>query len=462
MGNPTTTDDLIRFIEASPSPYHAAGEATRRLVAAGFTQSPWGAPFPAEGPVVVRHEGFVAAWCRRGQAADAPLRIVGAHTDSPNLRVRPQPDRSVAGWQQLGVEVYGGALLNSWLDRDLGLSGRVAIAQPVATDDPASDHPTSREGIAMREVRWDEPLLRVPQLAIHLDREIHTDGLKLNAQQHLTPVWGIAHGGGAPAPTSVGAAADDAGFKGWLAEELEVDPSLILAWDLMTHDLTPPALLGRRRELLAAPRLDNLCSAWAGVTAMVQAASSPAASDAATVPMLILADHEEVGSTSGVGAASAAIVRLVEAVILSADEGAAATPGGPAVGAAMAGTVIASADMAHATHPNYVDRHEPGHHIAPGAGPALKVNSNQRYASDARTAALLQRAAAGAGVNLQTYSHRGDLPCGSTIGPTLAASLGVGVVDVGAPQLSMHSARELMAVDDIQPLARLLASWLGC
>lgn len=128
----------------------------------------------------------------------------------------------------------------------------------------------------------------------------------------------------------------------------------------------------------------------------------------------------------------------------------------------MAGTVIASADMAHATHPNYVDRHEPGHHIAPGAGPALKVNSNQRYASDARTAALLQRAAARAGVNLQTYSHRGDLPCGSTIGPTLAASLGVGVVDVGAPQLSMHSARELMAVDDIQPLARLLASWLGC
>ena len=109
MGNPTTTDDLIRFIEASPSPYHAAGEATRRLVAAGFTSSPWGAPFPAEGPVVVRHEGFVAAWCRRGQAADAPLRIVGAHTDSPNLRVRPQPDRSVAGWQQLGVEVYGGA-----------------------------------------------------------------------------------------------------------------------------------------------------------------------------------------------------------------------------------------------------------------------------------------------------------------------------------------------------------------
>jgi aspartyl aminopeptidase len=453
------TDDLCNLISASPSPYHAADEVTRRLVQAGFDERSPGDDLPGDGPVVVRSEGLVVAWCRRGQPADAPLRVVGAHTDSPNLRVRPQPDRSVAGWRQLGVEVYGGALLNSWLDRDLGLSGRVALRASHSGDGIAerteasvgaydagvgrSARPERRPAVQLRHVRWDRPLLRVPQLAIHLDRDISSDGLQLNKQQHLTPVWGIGH-------SSPGE------FRAWIADELGVDGDDVLSWDLMTHDLTPPARLGQADELLAAPRLDNLCSSWAGTTALIEAAGrDPADLELSIVPVLVLADHEEVGSTSGVGAASSLIVRLLEGSIRAA--------GGDdrAVQRALATSVIASVDMAHATHPNYPDRHEPGHPITPGGGPALKVNSNQRYASDARTIAHARLAAERAGVALQTYSHRGDLPCGSTIGPTLAASLGVGVVDLGAPQLSMHSARELMAVADVEPLAKLLAAWFG-
>ncbi len=432
-------DDLCDLIAAAPSPYHAADEVTRRLVQAGFDERSPADELPGDGPVVIRNEGLVVAWCRRGHPPDAPLRVVGAHTDSPNLRVRPQPDRSVAGWRQLGVEVYGGALLNSWLDRDLGLSGRVALRSGHVTD---GGHPND-VGVELRPVRWDRPLLRVPQLAIHLDRDISGEGLQLNKQQHMTPVWGIGHSGPGE-------------FRDWLAEELLVDADDVLSWDLMTHDLTPCARLGQHNELLAAPRLDNLCSAWAGTDALIEAAGrDPATSPLPTVPVLVLSDHEEVGSTSGVGAASSLIVRLIEGSIRAAggDDRALAT--------ALADTAIASVDMAHATHPNYVDRHEPSHPIVPGGGPALKVNSNQRYASDARTIALARLAGERAGVNLQTYSHRGDLPCGSTIGPTLAASLGVGVVDLGAPQLSMHSARELMAVADVGPLAKLLSAWFG-
>ncbi len=386
----------------------------------------------------LRRGGSLVAWVvGDGHGPGDPFRLVGAHTDSPNLRVKPTPDAGQAGFRQLAVEVYGGALLNSWLDRDLGLSGRLVVKD-------------GRGGTVERLVRIDRPLLRVPQLAIHLDREITQSGLLLNPQQHLSPVWGL----GDPRPGA---------FIELVAEAAAVPADDVLGWDIMAHDLTPGCLAGADEELLSAPRLDNLASCWAGLEALV-AASPPASVDGegpdgagpvhrtGPIPVLALFDHEEVGSTSDRGALSTLLPHVVERIEASL--------GGTRsdVLRALAGSVCLSADMAHATHPNYVDRHEPGHWIALNGGPVLKVHSNLRYASDAASTATLVLACEQAGVPLQRYAHRSDLPCGSTIGPLTAATLGVPTVDVGAPQLAMHSSRELAGSADPAMYAAAMAS----
>jgi aspartyl aminopeptidase len=352
--------------------------------------------------------------------------VIGAHTDSPNLRVKPLADAGRAGYQQLAVEVYGGALLNSWLDRDLGLSGRVMVR--------------GAGGPEERLLLVDRPLLRVPQLAIHLDREISTEGLKLNAQQHLSPVWGLG-------------AATPGAFAAFVADELGVAARDVLAWDLMTHDLTPSTFAGLDDELVSAPRLDNLCSSWAGLEALVEVSREPDGS--AQIPLLVLFDHEEIGSTSDRGAASTLLPAVTERIVLGL--------GGDRASLlrALAASACCSADMAHATHPNYADRHEPGHQIELNGGPVLKVNSNVRYATDATSGAEMVLACEQAGVPLQRYAHRSDLPCGSTIGPTTAAALGMRTFDVGAPQLAMHSARELCGADDPGHYAAAMTAFLA-
>ncbi|MGQ0831508.1 MAG: M18 family aminopeptidase [Microthrixaceae bacterium] len=406
---------MLELIDAAPSPYHACEEAGRRLEARGFRRLAETDAWPrGAGSYFVRRGGSLVAWSVAPQhRATDGFRIIGAHTDSPNLRVKPHADTGRVGYRQLAVEVYGGALLNSWLDRDLGLSGRVVVR----TDD----------GPAERLVLIQRPLLRVPQLAIHLDREISSEGLRLNPQQHLSPIWGLGE------PTL-------GGFASMLAEELDVSTSAVLAWDLMAHDLTPGCLLGADAELVSAPRLDNLCSSWSGVEALL--AASADGSQLPQIPFLVLFDHEEVGSTSAAGADSAMLPGLLERVVLGLDGGR------DDLLRALASSVCCSADNAHATHPNYPDRHEPGHLIELNKGPVIKVNANQRYATDAATAAVFVEACEQAGVPHQRYAHRSDLPCGSTIGPITAARLGIPTVDVGAPQLAMHSARELCGSAD--------------
>jgi aspartyl aminopeptidase len=417
--------DLCAFIDASPSPFHAVATAAERLHAAGFERlderHAWE---PGAGGRYVVRGGSLVAWADpAGADPAAPFRIIGAHTDSPNIRVKPRPDAGRAGTRQVAVEVYGGALVNSWLDRDLGLSGRLAVRSP--------------SGPTERLVRIDRPVLRIPQLAIHLDREIMTDGLKLNAQAHLSPIWGV----GSPEPGR---------FAAFVAREAGVDAGDVLAWDLMVHDLTPSTLAGADDVLLAAPRLDNLCSAWAAVSALVAhdvATSGPS-------PVVVLFDHEEIGSTSDRGADSDLLPALLERVV--------AARGGSRTDLlrALAGSVCLSADMAHATHPNYADRHEPDHQIALNGGPVLKVNSNVRYASDAASSAWVVLACEQAGVPLQRYAHRSDLPCGSTIGPITAARLGVTTLDVGAPQLAMHSSRETMGSADAGMYRAMMSAFL--
>lgn len=412
-------DQLGRFIDSSPTPYHAVHNAVAELLAAGF--EPFDATSASRPGRRYQHSGgSLIAWVD-GADPHGPTRYIGAHTDSPNLRVRPRPDVTSAGLAQLGVEVYGGALLNSWLDRDLGLAGRVALR--------------SDDGVEYRLFLADEPLLRVAQLAVHLDREVNDRGLLLDRQRHMTPIWSID-------------LPDRPLFAGWLAEQIDAAPSDVLAWDVACFDLQGHSILGRAGEFLVVGRLDDLASCWAGLQAL-KSLNGESGHNA----VLMLFDHEEVGSTTATGADSTLAARVLEQRASGLGMTRSEWLG------TLGDSVMLSADMAHATHPNYPEKHEPGHQIGLGSGPAIKYNVNARYATEALTAAEFKHVCQKAGVPVQEYSHRGDMPCGSTIGPFLASQLAVPTVDVGAPQLSMHSARELMAVADVGHLSRAFTAW---
>jgi aspartyl aminopeptidase len=424
------TADLLNYLEDSPTPYHAAAEATRRLAAAGFKAldetASWAQLAPG-GYYVTSSETNVIAFVLPEAAARTSFQIIGAHTDSPNLRLKPHAEYVAEGYAQLGIEVYGGVLLNSWLDRDLGIAGRLLVRDGAA--------------IASKLVSIAKPLLRVPQLAIHLDREVNDKGLMLDKQRHLTPVWALGPG-------------EPGGLEAFVAGELEVARDDVLAWDLMLHDVQGSRLLGREQELIAAPRLDNLASCHAGLTAFLAALEQGnEGATGAHTPVLCLFDHEEVGSSSRAGAGGPVLEALLDRAVALAGGGTEERY------RARADSLCVSADMAHATHPNYPERHEPAHWIEVNGGPVIKLNTNQRYATDAEGEALFQRCCERAGVPVQKYFHRSNLSCGSTIGPITAARLGIRVVDVGGPQLSMHSARELCGSADPAMMTRALTAF---
>jgi aspartyl aminopeptidase len=414
-----TAEGLCEFIDASPSPFHVCATVASRLRAAGYDELAEADDWPQTGKFFTVRAGSLVAWNSADDAGGRPFRVIGGHTDSPNLRVKQHPDRQIAGWQVVALEPYGGAWLNSWLDRDLGLSGRLSVRDGA--------------GIAHRLVRIDDPILRVPQLAIHLAED--RKSLTLDPQRHVNAVWGA--GGGHRT------------FIGFVAEHAGVDPEDVLGADLMTHDLTSSRLAGVDDQFVSAPRLDNQASCYAGLEAFLDAAS------AEHLPVLALFDHEEVGSTSDHGADSDLLLTTLERIVLAGGGGRADFL------RRLPGSMVASADMAHATHPNYPERHEPGHLIAINGGPVLKVHPNLRYATDGRTAAAFALACRQAGVPLQRYEHRADLPCGSTIGPMTSARTGIPTVDVGAAQLAMHSARELMGANDVSAYAAALRAFLS-
>jgi aspartyl aminopeptidase len=400
-----TALDLAAFISASPTPYHAVAESVRRLQEAGFTEQVVTADWDETpgGRYLVR-DGTILAWFVGENARPASgFRIFAAHTDSPTLKLKPRPDTGSAGWRQAAVEVYGGPIWNSWLDRDLGLAGRLALFDG-----------------SVVPVNIARPLLRVPQLAIHLDREVN-QGLKLDPQRHLLPIWGLGH-------------TQEGDLLEFVAAEAGIERAQVAAFDLVVHDVNPPSLLGQGNELLAAPRLDNQASLHAGLSALLAAAGS----DAPTIPVFVGFDHEEVGSDSATGAGGP----LLEWVLtqLAGGEGRRMP--------VFAASRCLSVDVTQAVHPNYLEKHEPSHVVLPNHGPALKVNANQRYATDAPGAAAWQRACADARVPSQVFVSRNNVPCGSTVGPILSTRLGIRTVDVGIGVLSMHSARELCGAED--------------
>ena len=424
-------DDLLTYIDQSPTPYHAVIETAGRLEAVGYSLIEEGDAWtlsPGDRRYVIRAGGSIAAF-EVGSAApaEAGFRVIGAHTDSPNLRIKPSPDVREHGYHQLAVEPYGGVLLHTWLDRDLTIAGRVTLAIDGGTE--------------TRLVDFERPLLRVPNLAIHLYRELNQEGLKLNAQRHLSPLLGLG---------------DDADFVELLCAELGregamVDRDQVLAFDLMTYDTQRSVRSGANGEFIHAPRLDNLASSHAGIEALIQAG---AAGPSAATRVVVLYDHEEVGSRSTQGAGGTFLADTLERIAIGARGSDAES-----MARAVSRSWLISADIAHAIHPNYADRHEPGHRPKLGAGPVIKTNSNQAYATDAESAGFFASLCARVGVTPQNFVTRSDLGCGSTIGPISAARVGIRTVDVGNPMLSMHSVREMAASADVGPMVKVLAEF---
>lgn len=410
----TSAQDLCSFVDKSPSPYHAAREVARRLDAVGFSEldeeNVWEIA-RGDKRYVLRAGTIVAFVVGDEHPASAGFRIIGAHTDSPNLRVKPNPDVTKNGYQQIGVEVYGGVLLSTWADRDLSLAGRVFCR---------------REGTRpeARLVDFQRVMARVPNLAIHLNRAVNKDGVVLNEQRHMVPVVGLGK---------------EMDLRALLAKQLDEKNDSILGWDLSFYDTAKAALGGLDQEFVLCARLDNLGSCHAATTALAaEIGNGP------MTRMIVLYDHEECGSRSAAGAAGTVLkdtmTRIVEAYPGSEKQ---------AMQRAISRSLLVSSDMAHALHPNYADQHEPQHQPMLNKGLVIKSNSNQSYATDGGTAAYFESICRDAGQPAQKFVVRSDLPCGSTIGPITSAILGIRTVDVGAPMLSMHSCREMAGTADV-------------
>ncbi len=422
MSHNPTTDNLLRFLDASPSPWHAGAEVSRRLKDAGVPlvaeDMNW-SPQPGKAFHTTRGGSTVAAV--RVPAGFAPkdpppFHIVAAHTDSPCPRLKPRPPRLQHGYRQWGVELYGGALFNSWLDRDLGIAGRVFS--------PGAPEP--------KHVRLDAHPVRIPQLAIHLDKTVNEKGVVLNAQKHLVPILGQDGGDSLEAAL----------------EGIANAPFSDLTFELCLFDTQPAAYGGFGDAFVYSGRLDNLAMCHAALSAFVDAPAET------SIQVVALFDHEEAGSTSSRGAQSNFLAGLLERVALG-------------LGVDRAGwlrmlpqSLLVSADMAHAIHPNYPEMHDADHAPRLNGGPVLKANANLRYASDAFSGARFMEWARRAGVPVQNFVNRSDLGCGTTVGPLLAAQLGIPAVDAGSAMLSMHSAREMAGADDPAMMTALLREFL--
>jgi aspartyl aminopeptidase len=425
-----STAELLRFLDASPTPYHAVAEAVRQLSARGFVElderEQWRIE-PGLRGYVVRGGGTVVAFVMGSDPpAQAGFVMLGAHTDSPNLRLKPLPDVDSVGYLQIGVEVYGGVLFSTWLDRDLSIAGRVTL-----------------RGGETRLVKLERPVCRIPNLAIHLDREVNTRGLVLNPQTHLLPMLGIEPAGKEKKKESI--------LRPLIAAELEragqsAAPDDILGYDLCLYDVARASLGGMDGELVFSARLDNLASCHAALEALLAATSS-----VRQTRVIALYDHEEIGSLSAAGARSRFLESLLDR-LASGFQGS----GRESTSQAFARSLLVSADMAHAVHPNYADKHDRQHRPLIGRGPVLKTNASQSYATDAPGAAAFSEACREIGFEPQHFVSRADIACGSTIGPISAARLGIRTVDVGNPMLSMHSCRELGGALDVEPMIRAL------
>lgn len=421
-------DDLFTFIRTSPTAFHATQSALQLLGKEGFTlldeQAPWGHLAPGAYMVERDQASLVAFFLNSDPQTARPWRMVGAHTDSPALKVKPQGLRLRQNCVQLCVEIYGGPLLASWFDRELSLAGRVIWLE--------NNH------LQTALVDYQRPLAIIPSLALHLDREANT-ARSIDKQVSLIPLIALKD----PGKTGLCALSD------LLEEEMAHTGNLppdaeILDFDLFLYDPQAPCRLGLHGELISSPRLDNLVSCHAALRALLDCPKSENI-------LIVLNNHEETGSLSSTGAQGSFLKDVLARLYPLAES----------QGQAMAGSLLVSADNAHAVHPNFPERHDPEHLPLLNGGLVIKYNANQRYATDGAGAGLFRWFCRQADVPCQSFVMRNDLPCGSTIGPTSAAALGVRTVDVGVPQLAMHSIRECAGSLDCWHLYRALRKFFA-
>lgn len=423
-------DDLNQQLQAylrqSPTPYHAASTAREILDRAGFTalseRDEWRLQ-PGQRYYLTRHDSSLLAFVYgHSSLVDSGIRLMGAHTDSPCLKVKPNPERNAHSYLQLGLEVYGGVLLSTWFDRDLSLAGRVSYR--------------NAEGrLCHTLIDFKRPVAVIPSLAIHLDREVN-DKRSINPQEDMRPIL---------------LQADDKAtdlrqlLKIELINQGSVKPEdTILEFDLSFYDVQPAAVVGMDNEFIASARLDNLLSCFAVLQAI-------AAAPAEYSSLLVLNDHEEVGSVSDVGAQGTLLTGFLERLLPEVEQRQ----------RVLDASVMFSVDNAHGIHPNYPRKHDENHGPILNRGPVLKINANQRYATTSDTASFVRLLADEAEVNLQVFVSRADMACGSTIGPMTAARLGVKTIDLGVPTFAMHSIRELAGRTDAYDLWRLLRQFVG-
>ena len=420
MGEQEQLNRLVAFLHKSPTPFHAVRNMQSRLEEAGYQQLSEKASWqlqPGGQYFITRNDASLAAWKmpKTKDLITSGFRMIGAHTDSPCLKVKPNPELHKHGYFQLGVEVYGGVLLGPWFDRDLSLAGRVSFQD--------------EEGqLRQALIDFEKPIAVIPSLAIHLDREAN-NGRAINAQTFLPPI--------------LGQASEKPDFRALLKQQIEREGahvSQVLDYELSFYDTQPPGLVGLNDEFLTSARLDNLLSCFMGLEALLS-------SDLVEGQLLICTDHEEVGSMSASGAQGPLLDHLIERLLPDAENRA----------RALAASMMISADNAHGIHPNFSDKHDANHGPLINQGPVIKLNANQRYATTDITSSMFRILAEQENVPVQEFVVRSDMACGSTIGPITSAEIGVKTLDIGVPQFAMHSIREMAGSQDVINTIKVLS-----
>lgn len=450
----TVVSDLINFLNASPTAFHAVDDAKKRLQSAGYHQisekETWELKSGHKYFFTRNHSTIVAFAIGKRFVGGNGFHIVGAHTDSPCLKLKPVSKVVKGGILEVGVQTYGGGLWHTWFDRDLTVAGRVILKKENAGSVLYSH----------RLVRIEEPIMRVPTLAIHLDRGVN-DGFKVNTQTHLLPILATSLKAEVNKVSSENSSVesgkkenDKTGSSNakhhpillqLLASKLECEPDEICDFELQACDTQPSIVAGAAKEFVFSGRLDNLCMSFCSLKALIDATSSDSSlEEEPGVSMVALFDHEECGSNSAQGAGSPVVLDAISRITDSF------SPNSKLLEKAVQRSFLVSADMAHGLHPNYMDRHEENHQPKLHGGLVIKQNANQRYATNAVTSFIFREIASKHNLPVQDFVVRNDMACGSTIGPILASGIGIRTVDVGAPQLSMHSIREMCAVDDVK------------
>lgn len=446
---------FLEFVNETGSPYHAVAACSKLLRAGGFEELHDGARWSLKkgGKYFVTKGGadvmaFVVGPKFAAEGASG-FAMVGAHTDSPCLRLRPNSKMSSTGMLQVGIQTYGGGLWHTWFDRPLGLAGKVITRD-------------SQGHLAEKLVRIAKPVMIIPNLAIHLQTADERKAFNVNTESHLQPVlcsklFDDEAGKSREATTEEGGPQNrhHLALLELVAKELSCSPGDIIDADLCLMDAQESCLMGAYEEFVSSPRVDNLASTWAAIQGICDFAASPAAAEAQDISIAVSFDHEEVGSQSCTGAEGETLPAWLERILTGLEVPPLVRP------EIYTRSFLVSADCAHGVHPNYAGKHQSEHRPEFHKGIVIKSNANQRYATTPLTASLFREVCRLASVPVQDFVVRNDSPCGSTIGPIISSKIGVRTIDVGIPQWAMHSIREACATSDLGHLRSLCQAFFS-